>query len=103
MPRDDRVEALVEVGTRPEGMEPDAVPELAQPLECTFARGRGEVVELAARHQEVGGRRAALGLELGDLERSVQREVDIVPQQDVPRLGRPIEEGEAIPARAGGR
>ena len=66
MPGDNGVEAIVELEAWVNGVETDPVPKLAQPRERTFALGRGEVVEDAPGHQEVGRLRARLGLELGD-------------------------------------
>ena len=58
---------VVEVDVRPDGVQADAVPELAQPLDRRRARRRVEVVEHAPGHQEVGRRRACLRLELRQL------------------------------------
>jgi hypothetical protein len=97
VPGDDRVEAVVEVEPRIDGMEPDAVAELAQPLERSLALVRGEVVEDRAGHQEVRRPRARLGLELAHAQCSVEREVDVVAEDQVAVLPRALEEGEPVP------
>ena len=81
-------------------VEPDAVAELAQPGERLDAGARIEVVELAAGHQEVRGGHAPPGFELGHSQRGVERHVDVVPEQQVARLRRPVEEREAVAALA---
>ena len=63
VPGDDRVEALVELGVRIDGVQPDRVAELAQPRRSRRAPRRGEVVEDGLGHQEVRRARAALGLD----------------------------------------
>jgi len=81
VPRHDGIEAVVELEPRVDGVEPDAVPELAQARERLLALERAEVVEDASRHQEVSRLGAGLGLELGEPERRLEREVDVVAEQ----------------------
>ena len=98
MPRDDRIEALVELDVGIDGMQADGVAELAEPRDRGDTFARGEVVEDRLGHEEIGRRDAVLGLELGHPERGVEREVDVVAEEDLPRSG-PLAEGrEAVPA-----
>ncbi len=87
VPGDHRVEAVVELDARPDGVEADAVVELAQPVQRAASLRGSEVVEDRLRHQEVGGARADLGLELRHAEGGVEREVDVVAKQQVAGLG----------------
>src|SRR5262249_51697060 len=91
--------ALVEVDVRMHGVQPDAMAELTQPRQRRLALGRGEVVEDAARHQEVRRRDVALGLELGHAHGGVEHEVHVVPQEDLAGLWFVVEVHEAIRAR----
>ena len=102
VPRDDVVEPLVELRARVDGVEADPMAELPQPLERSLALVRGEVVEDRLGHQEVGRARPRLGLELGEPERRVQREVDVVAQDHVPVRRRALEEREPVAARLRG-
>ena len=101
MPRDEGIEAIVELESRVDGVEADAVPELAQAPEGMLALGRGEVVEDALRHHEVGRLRAGFGLEPGQRERRVEREVDVVPQQQITGRRLVVEKREPVAARLG--
>ena len=83
MPRDHRVEARVEIDIRPHGMMRDPVAQRPQPLDRLLALRRREVVEDRARHQEPRRPRPLLRLDLGDRERTVQRQVDVVAQDQV--------------------
>ena len=87
------------VDRREDGVVADRVPELAQPCDRALARGRGEVVEDAPRHQEVRRARAGRRLELGQLERGLEREIDVVAQEEVAGPGLVVEEREAVAAR----
>jgi hypothetical protein len=102
VPGEHRVEAIVERRVRVDAVKADAVPELAQPRERAFAGARGEVVEVAPRHQEVRGRGAALGLELREGERRIQRHVDVVAEEEVTGARLVVEEGPAVAAGLGG-
>ena len=75
------------VDVRPDGMQADAVPELAQPRDRALALVRGEVVEDPPSSGS-RSRRAALGLELGHPQRRVEREVDVVAEEEVARRRR---------------
>jgi hypothetical protein len=88
VPGDDGIEAVVERGGRIDGVEPDGVAELAQLADRVAPRVRAEVVEAALRHEEVRRARAELVLDARDRESRVEREVDVVAQEDVagPRL-----------------
>ncbi len=72
---------------RVDGVEPDRVPELAQPGDRGDAFARGEVVEDRLGHQEVRRADVVLGLELGHPERGVEREVDVVAEEEIAALG----------------
>ena len=98
VPGDDRVEAFVEVEPRVHGVQPNAVPELSEARERTLALGGSQVVEDAAGHQEVGRRSVGLRLELGERERRVEREVDIMAQEQVARGRLAVEESESVAA-----
>src|SRR5207248_8048266 len=78
----------------------DAVPELPQPLERLLADRRREVVEDALGHQEIGRRRSQLRLELRELHGRLERQVDVVAEQQVARLRIAVEEGEPVAAGA---
>ena len=82
-------------------VQPDAMPEPAKAFERRFALARVEVVEDAARHQEVRRRDVALGLELGHAHGGVEEEVDVVPQEDVAGLRLVVEVDEAVAAARG--
>ena len=98
MPGEHGVEAVVEVEARIDGVQPDAMAELAQPPERALALVRGEVVEDRAGHQEVGRRRAGVRLELGHPQRGVEREVDVVPEDHVALARLALEEREPVAA-----
>ena len=83
VPRDDRIEAIVERRVRIDAVQRDAVSELAQARERVHAGRRLEVVELAARHQEVRRDDVALGFELRHRQRRVERHVDVVARKQV--------------------
>ena len=78
VPGDDGVETLVELEPGVDGVQADAVSELAQPPERSLALWRGEVVEDAPGHQEVSRLRTLLGFDLGKRQSSVEREIDVV-------------------------
>src|SRR5262245_1447924 len=100
VPGDDRVEPRVGLAPRPHGMQADAVAELAQPLERSDALARGEVVEDALGHEEVGRLGARIVLELCEPQGGVERQVDVVAEQEVPGGRLAVEEREAIAAGA---
>ena len=99
VPGEDGVEALVEVDARVDGVQADAVAELAQPRERPLALVRAEVVEDRARHQEIGRLRAGVGLDLGQPQRGVEREIDVVAEDQVALARRALEEREPVAAR----
>ena len=101
VPRDDRVEPLVGRRVRVHGVQADAVTELTQPRERVLALGRVEVVEDRLRHQEVRRAGAGVRLELRHAERRVEREIDVVAEDQVAVGGLALEEPEAIAARRG--
>ena len=86
VPRDDAVEAVVEVDVRIDRVVRDPVAELAQARDRALALARGEVVEDRARHQEPRRPGALRRLDLGHRQRAVEREVDVVAQDQVARL-----------------
>jgi hypothetical protein len=98
VPGEDRVEPRVAVDVRPDRVQTDAVAERAEALDRGLARGRVEVVELAARHQEVARDRVALRLQLCHLHRRLQREVDVVTQQQLSRFRWMVEVRKPVPA-----
>ena len=98
VPRDDAVEAVVEVDVRIDRVVRDAVAELAQARDRALALARAEVVEDRARHQEPRRPRALLRLDLGHRQRAVEREVDVVAQDQVARLRRAVEARPAVAA-----
>src|SRR6266511_802128 len=69
---------------------------LAHARDRPLSLGRVEVVEDALRHEEVGRGRAELVLQLGEVERRGEREVDVVPEQEVARIGVAVEEREPV-------
>ena len=91
VPGDDRIEAVVEIDVGPDRVVRDPVAELAQPRDRALAVRRIEVVEDRPRHQEPRRPCALLGLHLCDRERAVERQVDVVAQDQVARLGRAVE------------
>ena len=93
--------AIVELEPRVDGVKTDTMPELTQARDRTLAFGRGEVVEDAPCHQEVGCVRARLGLELGKRECRVEREIDVVAEQQISGRGLAVEEREPVPAGPG--
>ena len=102
MPRDHGIEPPVERGLRIHGVQPDPMPQLAKPRESGDAFRRGEVVEDRLRHEEVRRRRARVRLELGHPKRGVQRQVDVVAEEQVAGLRWRVEGREAVSAGAGG-
>src|SRR5262249_27307999 len=90
--------AVVEVELRVDGVQSDAMPELTEARDRTLAFRGSEVVEDAARHQEVGRRGTGLRLELGEPERRVEREVDVVTKQEIARGWFAVEESECVVA-----
>ena len=80
----------------------DAVAELAETRDRTPPDGAVEVVEVAARHQEVGRRHPLGCFELGHQDGRVERHVDVVTQKQVARCGLAVEERAAVAAGAGG-
>ncbi len=70
------------------GVQPDAMSQLAKPLESGDALRRGEVVEDRLGHEEVRRRAPVVRLELGHPERGVERQVDVVAEEEVAGLRR---------------
>jgi len=99
VPRDDGVEARVEVGVREDRVMRDAVPELAQSRDRTLALGGSEVVEDRARHQEPRRPRIFLGLRFGDGECRRERQVDVVTEDQIARFRCTVEPGPPVAAR----
>jgi hypothetical protein len=99
VPGDHGVEPAVQVYVRPDGVVTDSVAELAQPGKGTLPFARREVVEDAAGHQEVRRGGARLRLELRELDRGLEREVDVVAQEQLARPRLLLEEGEPVAAR----
>src|SRR5204863_3591161 len=98
VPGDHGVEAPVEGCVRVDRVQPDPMTEAAEALDRRHT-GRGvEVVELAASHEEVGRADAELRLELRQLEGRIEGQIDVVPQQEVARLGLSVEGTEAVAA-----
>ena len=64
-----------------------------------LALGRVEVVEDRPRHQEPRRPRAGVRLDLGERDRRVEGEVDVVAQDEVARPGSRSKPGEPVPAR----
>ena len=83
------------------GVEADPVAVRTQLRQRPLALGRGEVVEDARRHQEVRRLRAVLALDRGDLARRLEREVDVVAEEEIAGLRLVVEEGEAVAAARG--
>ena len=102
VPRDDRLEAVVQVEMRPDGVVGDPPAERAEALDRPVAFLRVQVVEDRTGHQAPRRPDARVVLDLGQPDRGGEREVDVVPDEQVARLRRPVEPGEAIPARLGG-
>ena len=98
MPRDDRVEALVELDVRVDGVQADRVTQLAEALDRRGSLRRGQVVEDRLGHQEIRGRDAGPGFELRHLDGRGQREVDVVAEEEVSRLRVVAETREAVAA-----
>ena len=103
VPGDDRIEARVGGCIRIDGVQPDAVAELPQPRDRRAALARIEVVENRLRHQEVRRCRARVMFELSHAQRCIEREVDVVAEDDRAVGGGSLEGGEAIAAGGGGR
>ena len=98
VPGDDAIEALVEVEARVDCVQADRVAEVAEARHRFDALARGEVVEDRLGHEEVGRAHVLLRLELGHAQRRVEREVDVVAEEDVAALGALLEEAEAVAA-----
>jgi hypothetical protein len=98
VPGDDAIEPSVELGARPHCVEPYSVPESAQPLERRLSRRGREVVEDRLRHQEVRRLHVLLGLDLCERQRGLEREVDVVPEEEVTRSRLVVEERERVTA-----
>src|SRR5581483_3414371 len=90
--------AIVEVEVRPYGVMRDAVSQLPQAGDRALLLGRREVVEHRARHQEPRRPCVRLRLELGDGERPVEGEIDVVAEDQVAVRRRTVEAGEAVAA-----
>ena len=74
------------------------MPELAQARDRRLSLARREVVEDGLGHEQVRRRRAVLGLDLRHPQRRVEREVDVVSDEELSAF-RPVAEGrEPIPA-----
>src|SRR5712691_770017 len=98
VPRDHRIEPVIELRVRPYGVQSDAMAQSAQTLDRRLSLPRREVVEDRLPHEEVRRPRVVRRLELRELQRRVEREVDVVPQQDVARLWIAIKERKAVAA-----
>ncbi len=91
VPGEDGVEAVVLLGARPDGMQAHSVSQLAEPVDRPHPFRRREVVEDALRHQEVGRRSLDGGLQLGETQRGVECEVDVVAEEQVAVLRQAVE------------
>ena len=98
MPRDDRIEALVQLDVGMHRVQADRVAELPEPRDRGDTFARGQVVEDRLGHEQVRRRDVVLSLELGHPERGVEREVDVVAEEQVSRLGALVEGREAVSA-----
>ena len=83
---------------RIDGVEADPVPEVAQAGDRRNALRRRQVVEDGLRHQEVGRLRAGVCLDLGHPQRRVEREIDVVPEEEIAVRGLFAEGREAVAA-----
>jgi hypothetical protein len=102
VPRDDRLEALVEVDVGPDRVVRDPAAERAEPLDRPVAFPRREVVEDRPRHQAPRRPHARLRLDLGDANGRDEGEVDVVADDQVAWLRRPVEPHDPVAARLRG-
>src|SRR5258705_5797938 len=98
VPRDDRIEPLVEVDVWIHGVKSDTMAQLAQTLDRPLAVCRREVVENRACHQKPGRPRLLVRLHLRNGERRVERQVDVVPQDHVTGLRGTVKPCELVAA-----
>ena len=102
VPRDDRLEAAVQVEMRPHGVVGDPPAERAEALDRPVALARVEVVEDRPGHQAPRRPHPRVVLDLRQPDRGREREVYVVADEQVSRLRRSVEPRQAIAARLGG-